>query len=87
MDPDPLVKGTGTDPSIRIRFRTKMSRIQNTGLLIPHLPAGHLRLDRTPWSRYSLADLRGYLTSVRSSCFVLHTWFFALKRIFAFLRG
>jgi hypothetical protein len=28
-EPDPLVKGT--DPRIRIRIRTKMSRIQNIG--------------------------------------------------------
>ncbi len=30
MDPDPLVRGT--DPGIRLRIRTKMSRIPNTGL-------------------------------------------------------
>ncbi len=29
-DPDPLVRGT--DPRIRIRIRTKMSRIRNTAL-------------------------------------------------------
>jgi hypothetical protein len=29
-DPDPLVRGT--DPGIRIRIRTKMSRILNTNL-------------------------------------------------------
>jgi hypothetical protein len=28
-EPDPLVRGT--DPGIRIRIRTKMSRIPNTG--------------------------------------------------------
>jgi len=32
-DPDPLVRGT--DPRIRMRIRTKMSRILNTGPLIP----------------------------------------------------
>ncbi len=29
LDPDPLVRGT--DPGIRIRIRTRMSRIPNTG--------------------------------------------------------
>jgi hypothetical protein len=30
LDPYPLIRGT--DPGIRIRIRTKMSRIPNTGL-------------------------------------------------------
>jgi hypothetical protein len=31
--PDPLVRGT--DPTIRIRIRTNMSRIRNTGVMDP----------------------------------------------------
>ena len=27
LDPDPSVRGTGTDPGIRIRIRTEMSQI------------------------------------------------------------
>ncbi len=36
MDPDPLVRGT--DPGIRIRIRTKMSRIPNTGFRLRSVP-------------------------------------------------
>jgi hypothetical protein len=40
-DPDPLVRGT--DPGIRIRIRTKMSEIPNTGYRWKH-PLAQLRV-------------------------------------------
>ncbi len=51
-DPDPLVRGT--DPGIRIRIRTKMSRIPKTALqLRPNNPGYVLGLKQNAFSIFA----------------------------------
>ncbi len=70
-DPDPLVRGT--DPGVRIRIRTKMSRIPNTATHIPFDEPISVRVELLSSVFYNIANKAkvGILTASSNGYFVI----------------